>query len=45
VRHRHERRRLLRWKGITKADASVVLLADNQEAVLLANDKGLIEVA
>lgn len=32
-------------EGITKADASVVLLADNQEAVLLANDKGLIEVA
>jgi predicted nucleic acid-binding protein len=32
-------------EGIAVADASVILLADNGEEVLLANDKGLIEVA
>jgi len=31
--------------GIAVADASVVLLAANDEEVFLANDKGLIEVA
>lgn len=32
-------------EGITVADAGVVLLADAGETVVLANDKGLIEVA
>ncbi|NGM69029.1 hypothetical protein G6M89_08385 [Natronolimnobius sp. AArcel1] len=32
-------------EGIAVADASVILLADEGEAILLANDKGLIEVA
>lgn len=32
-------------EGVAVADASVVLLADDGEKVLLANDKGLIEVA
>ncbi|MEF8872788.1 MAG: hypothetical protein V5A41_14265 [Haloarculaceae archaeon] len=32
-------------EGITVADASVILLAEDDEEVLLANDKGLIEVA
>ncbi|WP_096390834.1 hypothetical protein [Halopenitus persicus] len=32
-------------EGIAVADASVILLADDDEEVLLANDKGLIEVA
>ena len=32
-------------EGIAVADASVILLADDGEAVLLANDKGLITVA
>ncbi|WP_262177556.1 hypothetical protein [Haloarcula laminariae] len=32
-------------EGIAVADASVILLADEGEEVLLANDKGLIEVA
>jgi predicted nucleic acid-binding protein len=32
-------------EGITPADASVVLLAAEEDDVLLANDKGLIEVA
>lgn len=32
-------------EGVTVADASVILLADKGEEVLLANDKGLIEVA
>jgi predicted nucleic acid-binding protein len=32
-------------EGITVADASVILLAEDGEEVLLANDKGLIEVA
>jgi predicted nucleic acid-binding protein len=31
--------------GIAVADASVILLAEGQAEVLLANDKGLIEVA
>jgi len=32
-------------EGITVADASVISLAEDGEEVLLANDKGLIEVA
>lgn len=32
-------------EGVAVADASVILLADEGEEVLLANDKGLIEVA
>lgn len=32
-------------EGIAVADASVILVADDGEEVLLANDKGLIEVA
>lgn len=32
-------------EGVATADASVVLLAEEGEEVLLANDKGLIEVA
>ena len=32
-------------EGIARADGSVILLADDEEAVLLANDKGLTEVA
>jgi predicted nucleic acid-binding protein len=32
-------------EGIAVADASVILLAETDEALLLANDKGLIEVA
>jgi predicted nucleic acid-binding protein len=32
-------------EGIAAADAGVVLLADERDAILLANDKGLIEVA
>jgi len=32
-------------EGIAVADASVILLAENDETILLANDKGLIEVA
>lgn len=32
-------------EGIATADASVILLAEDDEEVLLANDKGLIEVA
>jgi hypothetical protein len=32
-------------EGIAVADASVILLAEDDEGILLANDKGLIEVA
>jgi predicted nucleic acid-binding protein len=32
-------------EGIAVADASVILLAEDDEEILLANDKGLIEVA
>ena len=32
-------------EGIAVADASVILLAEDEEEILLANDKGLIEVA
>ena len=32
-------------EGIAAADASVILLVDDDEEILLANDKGLIEVA
>ena len=32
-------------EGIATADASVILLAEDDEEILLANDKGLIEVA
>jgi predicted nucleic acid-binding protein len=32
-------------EGIAVADASVILLAEDDEAILLANDRGLIEVA
>lgn len=32
-------------EGVAVADASVILLADEGEEILLANDKGLIEVA
>ncbi|MUW15492.1 hypothetical protein GJ633_13255 [Halorubrum sp. CBA1125] len=32
-------------EGIAAADASVILLAEDDEELLLANDKGLIEVA
>jgi hypothetical protein len=31
-------------EGIAVADASVILLAEDDEEILLANDKGLIEV-
>lgn len=33
------------FEGIAVADASVILLADEGQELLLANDKGLIEVA
>ncbi|WP_136689109.1 hypothetical protein [Halorhabdus amylolytica] len=32
-------------EGIAVADASVILLAEDDEEILIANDKGLIEVA
>lgn len=32
-------------EGITTADASVILVAQSRDEILLANDKGLIEVA
>lgn len=32
-------------EGIAVADASVILVADDGEEILLANDKGLVEVA
>jgi len=32
-------------EGVAVADASVILLAEDDEEILLANDKGLIEVA
>jgi len=32
-------------EGLAVADASVILVAETTEAILLANDKGLIEVA
>lgn len=32
-------------EGIAVADASVILLAEANEEVLLANDRGLVEVA
>ena len=32
-------------EGTVVADASVILLAEDDEEILLANDKGLIEVA
>jgi predicted nucleic acid-binding protein len=32
-------------EGIAAADASVILLAEDDEEILLANDRGLIEVA
>jgi predicted nucleic acid-binding protein len=32
-------------EGIAAADARLILLADERDAILLANDKGLIEVA
>ncbi len=32
-------------EGIAVADASVILLAEDDEEILLANDKGLIEIA
>lgn len=34
-----------KFEGIAVADASVILLADEDQELLLANDKGLIEVA
>lgn len=34
-----------RLEGIATTDASVILLADETETLLLANDRGLIEVA
>ncbi|MFC7155785.1 hypothetical protein ACFQPA_09990 [Halomarina halobia] len=37
--------RVAEVEGIAAADASVILLADTPNEVLLANDKGLIEVA
>ena len=37
--------RVASLEGIAVADASVILLADGEEEVLLANDRGLIEVA
>ena len=45
----HERpsraKELSSLEGIATADASVVLIADTEDESLLANDKGLIEVA
>lgn len=37
--------RVASMEGIAVADASVILLAEADEEILLANDKGLIEVA
>jgi len=37
--------RVASMEGIAVADASVILLAEDSEELLLANDKGLIEVA
>lgn len=37
--------RLARLEGVALGDASVVLLAEEHDATLLANDRGLIEVA
>lgn len=34
-----------RLEGIAVADASVILVAEDDEAILLANDKALVEVA
>ena len=36
---------IARLEGIATTDASVILLADETETLLLANDRGLIEVA
>jgi predicted nucleic acid-binding protein len=38
-------RKVASMEGIAVADASVILLAEGDEEILLANDKGLIEVA
>jgi predicted nucleic acid-binding protein len=38
-------RKVASMEGIAVADASVILLAESDEEILLANDKGLIEVA
>lgn len=40
-----EAERVAQLEGIAVADASVILLADEGQEILLANDKGLIEVA
>lgn len=40
-----ESERVASLEGIAEADASVILLADTREEILLANDKGLIDVA
>jgi predicted nucleic acid-binding protein len=40
-----ESERMASLEGIAVADASVILLTDTGEEVLLANDRGLIEVA
>lgn len=37
--------RVASMEGIAETDASVILLAEADEEILLANDKGLIEVA
>lgn len=40
-----EAEQIAELEGIAVADASVILLADGESELLLANDKGLIEVA
>ena len=40
-----EAERVAELEGIAVADASVILLAEEGDEILLANDKGLIEVA
>lgn len=36
---------IVKLEGITKADASLTLLAEKEEEVLLSNDKALIQIA
>lgn len=41
----HEAENVAPLEGVAIADASVILLAEERAAILLANDKGLIDVA